>query len=150
MITRTHTVEDQAFSYHVATAKARDLLREHSMRSWNRAVSPETMYSIEPEIPTVALGQVTRRLEREGIVWDPLEGTLSVAVELEADTTDPTLSLSYNPDTHTYQAASTKAVTTLDELDTHLANRFRETLDHVAFYMAGSLTATANATATAT
>lgn len=148
MITRTHTVEDQAFSYHVATAKARDLLREHSMRSWNRAVSPETMYSIEPEIPTVALGQVTRRLEREGIVWDPLEGTLSVAVELEANTTDPTLSLSYNPDTHTYQAASTKPVTTLDELDAHLANRFRQTLDHVAFYMAGSLTATATATTT--
>lgn len=146
MITRTHTVEDQAFSYHVATAKARDLLREHSMRSWNRAVSPDTMYSIEHDIPTVVLGQITRRLEREGIVWDPLEGTLSVVVELDASTTDTSLPLSYNPKTHTYQAASTNPVVNLDELDTHLAKAFTQTLDHVAFYMAGSLTATATAT----
>lgn len=145
MITLTHTTENQAFSYHVATAKARDLLREHSMRSWNRAVSPDTMYSIEPDIPTVALGQVTRRLEREGIVWDPREGTLSVAVDLEAEPEDNSLPLAYNSDTHTYQAASTKPVTTLGGLDTYLANTFKRTLDHVAFYMAGSLSATATA-----
>lgn len=143
MITRTHTVENSSFSYHVATAKARDLLREHSMRSWNRAVSPETMYNIEPEIPAVALGQVTRRLEREGIVWDPHEGTLSIVVDLETEPEDDSLPLAYNSGTHTYQVASTKSVTTLDGLDAYLTNTFKQTLDHVAFYMAGSLSATA-------
>lgn len=145
MITRTHTTESQAFSYHTATAKARDLLREHSMRSWSRAVSPDTMYSIEPDIPTVALGQVTRRLEREGIVWDPRAGTLSIAVDLETEPEEDNLPLAYNFDTHTYQVASTKPATTLGELDTYLTNRFKKILDHVAFYMAGSLSATATA-----
>lgn len=119
------------------------------MRSWNRAVSPDTMYSMEHDIPTVVLGQVTRRLEREGIVWDPLEGTLAVVVELESNTADTSLPLAYNSNTHTYQeTSSTKPAVNLDELDTHLTNAFRQTLDHVAFYMAGSLTATANANAT--